>query len=442
MRQTFTALMVLLLAACGSKGPEEEEPDPCPSGHETDFDEDNINDADEGCNELEGPVDTDGDTVPDYQDEDSDGDGLSDGLEAGDTDAETPPYDSDGDGTADFRDLDSDDNGIPDEIEGWGDPDRDGSHDFTDRDNDGDYLSDVLEIGDPSDPTDFDGDGIYDYNDTDSDDDTITDTYERDEDQDGDTIPDYHDLDTDGDGIDDADEAGDDDPSTAPVDTDGDGTADYRDLDSDNDGLPDEDEVASGTDRLVPDSDGDGVSDFVEIAMGSDPLDDTSDPRTLGLVFVMFYNGPGTTEDLVRAPDPTMDTVVLVTGSTGPVDVTFELRDDPSDSVDTLDRLIDVVQANPTGGVADPRDPTRICASGLSTLDTTEPPDGRPDTYTSVPADTAVCFDVNVNYNWHAPSCEDPQTFLCEIDLVEVGGGVLDTQNIYLLVPPGEGPCP
>ncbi len=443
MKATLAALLVLALAGCGSKGPPDDVIEPCPSGHETDADEDNILDADEGCNDLDGPVDTDGDTTPDYQDDDSDGDGLGDGLEAGDIDPETPPVDSDADGTPDFRDLDSDDNGIPDEVEGWGDPDRDGAHDYTDRDNDGDYLSDVDEIGDPSDPTDFDGDTIPDYDDTDSDDDTITDVYERDEDQDGDGIPDYHDLDTDGDGIDDADEAGDDDPATPPVDTDDDGTADYRDLDSDNDGLPDEGEVEAGTDPTITDSDGDGASDFIEVAMGTDPLDDTSDPRADGsLFFVMFYIEPGTTEDLIRPPEPVMDSVVLVTGSTGPVEATFTLRDDPSDSVDTVDRFIDTVVVDTVGGVPDPRDPTMICAGGLEVRDTTEPPDGRADTYASVPADTAVCFTVNVSYNWHVASCEDPQTFLCEIDLVEVGGATLDTQNLYLLVPPGEGPCP
>jgi hypothetical protein len=433
-------LIVLALAACGSGG--SGSPDAGIDVDTTTNDEDNdkISDFDEG---REDGVDTDGDGIPDYLDTDSDGDGLEDSLEGGDIDLDTPPVDSDGDGTPNFRDLDSDDNGIEDGEEGVGDRDRDSAHDYEDRDNDGDYLFDVDEIGDPSDPTDFDGDGVPDYNDTDSDDDTILDVYERDSDTDGDGIVDYHDLDTDGDGISDAIEAGDDDPSTAPVDTDLDGTADYRDLDSDNDGLPDAQEIENGTDPTIADSDGDGVSDFVEVAMGTDPLDDTSDPRTTGwFFFVVFYNPPGTTEDMIRAPEPVMDHVVLVTGSSGPVAVTFRLRDDPTDAVDTVGELIDVVEANATGGFEDPRDPTRICASGLDVADLSEPPDGRPDTFTSVPADTAVCFDVSVKYNWHVASCEEPQTFLCEIDLFAEGGEVLDTQRLYLLVPPGEGPCP
>ena len=443
MKAAFTAVLVLALLGCGSKGPPDEDPEPCPSGHETDLDEDNISDADEGCNEIEGPVDTDGDTVPDYQDDDSDDDGLSDGLEAGDTDPETPPHDSDGDGTADFRDLDSDDNGVPDEVEGWGDPDRDGSHDFTDRDNDGDYLMDVDEIGDPSNPTDFDGDGTPDYNDTDSDDDTIPDVYERDEDQDGDTIPDYHDLDTDGDGILDEEEAGDSDLSTEPVDTDDDGTADYRDLDSDNDGLPDAMEIDGGTEPLVTDTDGDGESDLVEATMGTDPLDDASNSADTGWVFfVEFYIAPGTTEDLFRAPEPLMDSVVLATDPAVAADATFELRDDPSDGVDTVDRFIDTVQANTVGGVPDPRDTTRICASGLTVEDRDEPPDGRPEWFIDAPADSAVCYDIEVSYNWHVAGCEELRAYLCEIDLIGYTGAHYDTQRLYFIVPPGPDPCP
>jgi len=60
------------------------------------------------------PRDTDGDTTPDYLDDDSDGDGISDADEAGDTNVSTPPVDSDGDGTPDFQDLDSDNDSISD----------------------------------------------------------------------------------------------------------------------------------------------------------------------------------------------------------------------------------------------------------------------------------------------------------------------------------------
>ncbi|MBW2262963.1 MAG: hypothetical protein JRG91_13380, partial [Deltaproteobacteria bacterium] len=102
-----------------------------------DQDGDTISDMDEGRG---AGTDTDGDTVPDYLDEDSDGDTIPDQFEAGDYDSETPPADSDADGTPDFRDLDSDGNGVLDIDEGFGDADGDGIADYADIDNDGDNI--------------------------------------------------------------------------------------------------------------------------------------------------------------------------------------------------------------------------------------------------------------------------------------------------------------
>lgn len=68
----------------------------------------------------------------------------------------------------------------------------------------------------------------------DSDCDSICDIEEGDEfrrDTDRDGTPDFHDLDSDNDGISDRDEAGDDDPSTPPIDRDQNGVADYLDAD-------------------------------------------------------------------------------------------------------------------------------------------------------------------------------------------------------------------
>ena len=94
------------------------------------------------------PRDTDGDTTPDYLDDDSDGDGISDADEAGDTNVSTPPVDSDGDGTPDFQDLDSDNDSISDadEVTLGTDP--------TLFDTDGDGESDGQEVAAGSDPLD------------------------------------------------------------------------------------------------------------------------------------------------------------------------------------------------------------------------------------------------------------------------------------------------
>lgn len=262
-----------------------------------DEDGDTIADRDEG----EGAVDTDEDGTPDTLDEDSDNDTIPDSIEAGDDNVGTIPVDSDGDTIKDFRDEDSDNDTIPDFDEGFGDEDIDGIHNYRDLDSDGDFIADSTEG-----TVDTDGDTLPDFLDTDSDGDTISDLYESLIDDDEDGIVNYLDLDSDNDTIPDSVEAGDDDPSTPPLNCDEDDRENYRDTDSDNDGVHDSDEFYSGCpDVCNPDSDGDGVSDLIEIAYGSDACDMADSPLTRGdFVFVVPY---------MESPEPTMDTLSFST---------------------------------------------------------------------------------------------------------------------------------
>ena len=104
--------------------------------------------------------DTDGDSVPDFREQDSDNDGIADSVEAGNDPSN--PVDTDADGVADFRDLDSDNDGIDDASEGSGDADGNGTPDFQEvaptagpQDTDGDGVIDTLEG-----TGDTDGDGV------------------------------------------------------------------------------------------------------------------------------------------------------------------------------------------------------------------------------------------------------------------------------------------
>lgn len=267
-----------------------------------DEDGDGISDLDEGRREG---VDTDGDGIPDYLDDDSDGDGLPDSLEAGDADPLTTARDTDSDGIPDFRDDDSDANGILDADEGTADTDGDGRLDFQDPDDDNDRISDVAELEGRDRFVDTDGDTIADFRDPDSDNDFILDGDERDIDTDMDGLEDWQDVDSDNDGISDADEAGDLDLFTQPIDTDMDGIPNFRDPDSDNDGISDAAELGAGTDPLLGDSDGDGISDLIEVGAGTDPLDMMDSPRTRGdFVFVVPFE---------EAPDPERDTLAFST---------------------------------------------------------------------------------------------------------------------------------
>ncbi len=106
----------------------------CPSPYSTttlltpsgDCDEDGITNQTEGfdpdmdSNPSTGtaPIDTDGDSIPDYLDLDSDNDGILDTEEKGTlANSSTNPSDVDSDGTPDFRDLDSDNDSTKDVLE-------------------------------------------------------------------------------------------------------------------------------------------------------------------------------------------------------------------------------------------------------------------------------------------------------------------------------------
>ena len=223
-------------------------------------------------------VDTDSDTVANFQDIDSDNDGLSDMIEAGispendlnndgmvdgtvDVNGITPatqsinePADTDNDGVRDYVDLDSDNDGLVDTLEiNALDKDKDGQLDIegtlingsTLPDTDENGIVDILEPNNVNLPAyvDRNGDGIIDDI-TDTDGDGIADVIDGNptefstailEDTDGDNIPDVYDVDNDNDGIPDLVEL----DGDTSRDTDGDGVIDSLDLDSDNDGILD-----------------------------------------------------------------------------------------------------------------------------------------------------------------------------------------------------------
>jgi len=182
------------------------------------------------------PTDTDGDGYADYLDIDSDNDGIPDNVEAQTTeDYVAPsgqdtngnglddiyevtslgifPVDTDGDNMPDYLDDDSDNDNVPDNIEGH------------DQDHDG--IADVLFIGSDKDDDGLD-DGYEGYTTIDADvNDEIDDPFDNLPNTDGDDESDYRDTNDDDDSILTIDEDVNGDGNYANDDVDGDGTPDY-----------------------------------------------------------------------------------------------------------------------------------------------------------------------------------------------------------------------
>lgn len=242
---------------------------------------------------VEGAGDDDGDTIPNYLDLDSDNNGIPDmyegcpmpefvytGENSPKKDKNNPahrcdhPVDTDGDTVPDYLAQDNDGDGIPDIVEIRGQSLA--SH--TDPNTFSGACVTGNAIGNAGKPIDCNGDTIPDYMSPDSDGDTIPDSIEG-------IVFKYgvyarYSLDTDQDGVPDSVEA-------RPYDSNGDGKADKLtdsdndtipdiiSLDSDSDGLPDAEEYKLNKDalcakldlRVTPDSDGDGYLDSAEYAV-------------------------------------------------------------------------------------------------------------------------------------------------------------------------------
>ena len=210
------------------------------------------------------PVNTDGDALPDYLDEDSDNDLVPDNNEGNDFNFDGEPdqtyigNDTDKDGLDDgYEGSDLDDGfDVNDEIDDPANdlPDTDSIEDvnYRDVDDDGDGIDTKDEdLNTDSDPTndDTDGDGTPDY----------LDANNGGPDNDRDGVPDSVDVDDDNDGILDSVEDPnidqDNNPYTDAYDLDEDGKPNYLDIDSDNDGIPDNVEAQTTAGYIPPNDD-------------------------------------------------------------------------------------------------------------------------------------------------------------------------------------------
>jgi hypothetical protein len=144
------------------------------------------------------------------------------------------------------------------------------------------------------------------------------------------------------------------------------------------------------------------------------------------LTFPIAATGAGLDEAIVDAVDTLVTTV--------PIDISAQTRDGGDDGLDAA-VFIAAVIPYPEGGVADPEDPTLICVGGLPTDDIDGDPED--DLFLDVPPGTPVCFDiVPIAVNDLVPEEPEPQLYPAFVDVIGAGSALLDTRDVFFLVPP------
>jgi hypothetical protein len=117
------------------------------------------------------------------------------------------------------------------------------------------------------------------------------------------------------------------------------------------------------------------------------------------------------------------------------VDVAAKARDDDSDELDAT-IFVGSLEPDTEGGLADPLEPTEICVGGLPTLDVDDDPE--PDLFGEVLPGTRVCFHVIPAQNDSVPQEEEPQVFRVFVEVHGSDVTLLDTRDVYFVVPPAE----
>jgi hypothetical protein len=154
-------------------------------------------------------------------------------------------------------------------------------------------------------------------------------------------------------------------------------------------------------------------SHCISIATDTGAVDYTDNP----LVFGIDQYGNGIDVEVVNAVDALAHDV--------PLDISALGRDDESDDVDATVFIDYITPFNEN---------TPLCTGDLVTLDIDD--DTINDVFVDVMPGTPVCFDVVPAENTTVPATGDPQLFVAFIDVLGDFITVLDTREVYFLVPP------
>ncbi len=155
-------------------------------------------------------------------------------------------------------------------------------------------------------------------------------------------------------------------------------------------------------------------------------------PECSGLGSNVFYQNRAILDGDGSTAGQAMTCAVKAVSSYMPQDVESWIFNDPGNvdyfgnSVDAPSTFIDFIEVFMPG--------TAQCPSGYSTIDSDG--DGHADTFDDILPGSAVCWKIHVKQNNTVQPAPDPQMFRATVEVHGAGGALLDTRDVYFLVPP------
>ncbi len=109
-----------------------------------------------------------------------------------------------------------------------------------------------------------------------------------------------------------------------------------------------------------------------------------------------------------------------------PLDMAAAAVDNPGDAVNAVGEFVEYLETLQLGNA--------LCASGLTDGDSNG--DGRDDQFLGVRAGVPLCWKLVTKRNQTVPEIDTPQLFRARVDVVGDGVTVVDSRDVFFLVPP------
>ena len=148
-----------------------------------------------------------------------------------------------------------------------------------------------------------------------------------------------------------------------------------------------------------------------------------------GAVDALNGNAPLVVQGDNASAAAAIETAIRLMANGVPLDISADPRDDPGDSVDAVAEFVERLETLQLG--------TPECASGLAESDSNN--DGFADLYDDVLPGTPVCWKLIPKQNRTVEPLETPQLFTATIYVEGDGATLLDTRQVFFVVPPQLG---